>query len=196
MQGQWDLPGTTLYCHRKTMLSGPATCRVRFRGVRHATEGLVGAEAACARPLRAVAIPSVTFACCIDVRGASHPRPCAFPHVAFPTGSAFCYRRLSSQPHSRFASAFRCSRNTPTRQKTVVLSHRERNTRPKDQTHNHRRTQMRPNVIFFGWNRPIPGRERMSAEHFQQFGNTCRACNSKAPSSHLMPCSSTRTAAI
>ena len=28
---------------------------------------------------------------------------------------------------------------------------------------------MRPNVIFFGWNRPIPGRERMSAEHFQQF---------------------------
>jgi hypothetical protein len=29
---------------------------------------------------------------------------------------------------------------------------------------------MSSNVIFFGWNRSIPGRERMSAEHFQSFG--------------------------
>lgn len=25
------------------------------------------------------------------------------------------------------------------------------------------------NVILFAWNRPIPGREKMSAEHFQDF---------------------------
>jgi hypothetical protein len=25
------------------------------------------------------------------------------------------------------------------------------------------------NVIFFGWNRSLPGRENMSAEHFQDF---------------------------
>ena len=28
---------------------------------------------------------------------------------------------------------------------------------------------MSSNAIFFGWNRPIPGRERLSAEHFQEF---------------------------
>ena len=28
---------------------------------------------------------------------------------------------------------------------------------------------MSTNVAFFAWNRPIPGRERISAEHFQQF---------------------------
>jgi hypothetical protein len=28
---------------------------------------------------------------------------------------------------------------------------------------------MSSNVIFFGWNRPVPGREGMSAEHFQEF---------------------------
>lgn len=28
---------------------------------------------------------------------------------------------------------------------------------------------MSANVIFFGWNRPIPGRERLSADHFQEF---------------------------
>ena len=28
---------------------------------------------------------------------------------------------------------------------------------------------MSSNVIFFGWNRSVPGRERMSAEHFQEF---------------------------
>lgn len=28
---------------------------------------------------------------------------------------------------------------------------------------------MSPNVIFFGWNHPIPGRERLSAAHFQEF---------------------------
>jgi hypothetical protein len=28
---------------------------------------------------------------------------------------------------------------------------------------------MSSNVLFFGWNRSIPGRERMSAEHFQSF---------------------------
>jgi hypothetical protein len=28
---------------------------------------------------------------------------------------------------------------------------------------------LKPNVVFFGWNRPIAGRERMSAEHFQEF---------------------------
>jgi hypothetical protein len=28
---------------------------------------------------------------------------------------------------------------------------------------------MGSNVIFFAWNRPIPGRERMSAEHFEDF---------------------------
>ena len=28
---------------------------------------------------------------------------------------------------------------------------------------------MSSNVIFFGWNRSIPGREQMSAEHFQEF---------------------------
>ena len=27
------------------------------------------------------------------------------------------------------------------------------------------------NVLMFGWNRSIPGRERMSAEHFQEFMN-------------------------
>jgi hypothetical protein len=27
------------------------------------------------------------------------------------------------------------------------------------------------NALFFGWNRPIPGRERMSAEHFGAFVN-------------------------
>ena len=29
---------------------------------------------------------------------------------------------------------------------------------------------MSSNVIFFGWNRSIPGRERLSAEHFGEFG--------------------------
>ncbi|WP_280152203.1 hypothetical protein [Piscinibacter sp. XHJ-5] len=29
---------------------------------------------------------------------------------------------------------------------------------------------MSSNCIFFGWNRSLPGRERMSAEHFQAFG--------------------------
>jgi hypothetical protein len=28
---------------------------------------------------------------------------------------------------------------------------------------------MGTNVIFFAWNRSIPGRERLSAEHFQEF---------------------------
>jgi hypothetical protein len=28
---------------------------------------------------------------------------------------------------------------------------------------------MKENVLFFGWNRPIPGRENISAEHFQDF---------------------------
>jgi len=28
---------------------------------------------------------------------------------------------------------------------------------------------MSSNVIFFGWNRSIPGREQMSAEHFQEY---------------------------
>ena len=28
---------------------------------------------------------------------------------------------------------------------------------------------MSSNVIFFGWNRSIPGRERLSAQHFQDF---------------------------
>ena len=28
---------------------------------------------------------------------------------------------------------------------------------------------MSSNVVFFGWDRPIPGREQLSAEHFQQF---------------------------
>jgi len=28
---------------------------------------------------------------------------------------------------------------------------------------------MQPNVIFFGWNRSTPGREKISAQHFQEF---------------------------
>lgn len=28
---------------------------------------------------------------------------------------------------------------------------------------------MSSNVIFFGWNRSVPGREQLSAEHFQEF---------------------------
>ena len=28
---------------------------------------------------------------------------------------------------------------------------------------------MSSNVVFFAWNRPIPGRERLSAEHFEEF---------------------------
>jgi hypothetical protein len=28
---------------------------------------------------------------------------------------------------------------------------------------------MKPNVIFFAWNRPVPGREQTSGEHFQEF---------------------------
>jgi len=28
---------------------------------------------------------------------------------------------------------------------------------------------MASNAVFFGWNRPLPGRERMSAEHFGAF---------------------------
>ena len=28
---------------------------------------------------------------------------------------------------------------------------------------------MGSNVILFGWNRPLPGREKISAEHFQDF---------------------------
>lgn len=28
---------------------------------------------------------------------------------------------------------------------------------------------MASNVLFFAWNRSIPGREKLSAEHFQQF---------------------------
>jgi hypothetical protein len=28
---------------------------------------------------------------------------------------------------------------------------------------------MGTNIVFFAWNRSIPGRERISAEHFQQF---------------------------
>src|SRR6185369_517107 len=30
-------------------------------------------------------------------------------------------------------------------------------------------TAMSSNVVFFGWNRSIPGREQMSAQHFQAF---------------------------
>jgi hypothetical protein len=29
--------------------------------------------------------------------------------------------------------------------------------------------QMSSNALFFGWNRPVPGREKMSAEHFGSF---------------------------
>jgi hypothetical protein len=28
---------------------------------------------------------------------------------------------------------------------------------------------MGSNVVFFAWNRPVPGRERLSAEHFEEF---------------------------
>jgi hypothetical protein len=28
---------------------------------------------------------------------------------------------------------------------------------------------MGPNAIFFGWNRSVPGRERLSGEHFEEF---------------------------
>lgn len=28
---------------------------------------------------------------------------------------------------------------------------------------------MNANAVFFGWNRPIPGRERVSAQHFDEF---------------------------
>lgn len=28
---------------------------------------------------------------------------------------------------------------------------------------------MGSNVVFFGWNRPVPSRERMSAQHFEEF---------------------------
>ena len=28
---------------------------------------------------------------------------------------------------------------------------------------------MGSNIILFGWNRPVPGRERISATHFQEF---------------------------
>jgi hypothetical protein len=28
---------------------------------------------------------------------------------------------------------------------------------------------MTTNALFFGWNRPIPGREQLSAAHFQEF---------------------------
>ncbi len=28
---------------------------------------------------------------------------------------------------------------------------------------------MNSNVIFFGWGRPVPGRETMAAEHFGEF---------------------------
>ncbi len=28
---------------------------------------------------------------------------------------------------------------------------------------------MSSNIIFFGWNRPIPGREKLSGAHFQEF---------------------------
>jgi hypothetical protein len=28
---------------------------------------------------------------------------------------------------------------------------------------------MGPNVVFFGWNRSIPGRERLSSGHFEEF---------------------------
>lgn len=30
---------------------------------------------------------------------------------------------------------------------------------------------MSSNLLFFGWNRSIPGRERESSEHFQDFSN-------------------------
>jgi hypothetical protein len=30
---------------------------------------------------------------------------------------------------------------------------------------------MSTNALFFAWNRPIPGRERPSAEHFQEFSS-------------------------
>jgi hypothetical protein len=29
---------------------------------------------------------------------------------------------------------------------------------------------MSSDAIFFAWNRPIPGRERLSAKHFEEFG--------------------------
>jgi hypothetical protein len=29
---------------------------------------------------------------------------------------------------------------------------------------------MSTNAVFFAWNHPIPGRERLSAEHFEEFG--------------------------
>ena len=28
---------------------------------------------------------------------------------------------------------------------------------------------MSSNIVFFGWNRPIPGREKLSGAHFQEF---------------------------
>jgi hypothetical protein len=28
---------------------------------------------------------------------------------------------------------------------------------------------MKENVLFFGWNRSLPGKEKISAEHFQEF---------------------------
>jgi hypothetical protein len=33
---------------------------------------------------------------------------------------------------------------------------------------------MAPNVIMFGWNRPLVGREHMSAQHFQEFSEFLR----------------------
>ena len=28
---------------------------------------------------------------------------------------------------------------------------------------------MKENVLFFGWNQPVPGREKISGDHFQEF---------------------------
>jgi hypothetical protein len=36
--------------------------------------------------------------------------------------------------------------------------------------------QMGPNVILFGWNRSIPGRERTAAAHFQELVLHTQGC--------------------
>ena len=46
---------------------------------------------------------------------------------------------------------------------------------------------MKANVMFFGWNRPIPGREKISAEHFREFVQYLGGLQKRGTIQHFEP---------
>ena len=54
---------------------------------------------------------------------------------------------------------------------------------------------MSSNVMLFGWNRPIPGQEKVSAQHFEEFVQYLGACSKMVRFSPSRSCFSTRTEA-